>query len=107
MIGAEVNKSNLELAITEIRAELRDLRETEVEEGELMLARNHLIGSLQSDMANLFSVIEKIKNIHLNNLPLTYYQDLFHRLDQVSPKDLLRVANQHLSADSLFEVAVG
>ena len=96
MIGADVNKSNLELAISEIKSELKKLREIPVGGAELILAKNHFIGSLQADMANLFSVIEKIKNIHLHDLPQSYYQDLFNRIDRVSPEDILRIAGQYV-----------
>ena len=87
--------------------EVRQLREHPVEEQELELARNHFIGSIQADMANLFSVIEKIKNIQIHQLPSSYYQDLFDRVDRVGPEDILRAAEKHLHEDSLFEVAVG
>ena len=107
MIGADVNKSNLELAISEIRIELKKLQENPVTASELALAKNHLTGSLQADMANLFSVIEKIKNIHLHDLPLSYYQDLFNRIDLVSPEEVLRIAGKYVREDTLFEVAVG
>lgn len=107
VIGADVNKVNLEFAIKEIRSELRGLRDHAVDEQELGLAKNHFIGSLQADMANLFSVIEKIKNIHLHDLPQSYYQDLFDRVDRVGPDDILRMAAKHVNEDTLFEVAVG
>ncbi len=107
MIGADVNKSNLELAISEIKSELKKLRENPVSGEELALAKNHLTGSLQADMANLFSVIEKIKNIHLHNLPQSYYQDLFNRIELVGPEDILLTAEKYVSEETLFEVAVG
>lgn len=107
MIGADVNKVNLDLAVREIKSELRKLRVEPVGEEELMLARNHFIGSLQADMASLFSVIEKIKSIHLNDLPADYYQALLQRIDQVSPGDIQRTAEKYFHEDSFFEVAVG
>jgi predicted Zn-dependent peptidase len=107
VIGADVNKVNLEFAITEIRRELRNLRDHAVDGQELELAKNHFIGSLQADMANLFSVIEKIKNIQLHHLPQRYYQDLFNRVDRVGPEDILRIAAKYFQDDTLFEVAVG
>jgi predicted Zn-dependent peptidase len=107
VIGADVNKVNLEFAIREIRSELRNLRDHAVDEQELGLAKNHFIGSLQADMANLFSVIDKIKSIQLHHLPQRYYQDLFDRVDRVGPEDILRIAAKYFQDDSLFEVAVG
>jgi len=106
-IGADVNKVNLGFAIKEIRNELRNLRDRPVSKQELELAKNHFIGSLQADMANLFSVIEKIKNIQLHHLPQSHYQDLFNRIDRLGPEDILRVAGKYFQEETLFEVAVG
>lgn len=106
-IGADVNKANLALAISEIKNELRNLRSIPVNPEELLLAKNHLLGSLQADMANLFSVIEKIKNIQLHKLPENYYQDLFNRIDQVGPADILRTAGKYFNEETLFDVSVG
>ncbi len=107
VVGADVNKANLEFAIREIRREVRALRDHPVQEEELELTKNHFIGSLQADMANLFSVIEKIKNIQLHQLPQSYYQDLFDRIDRVGPNDIIRIAGKYFQEDSLVEVAVG
>jgi zinc protease len=107
VIGADVNKVNLEFAIKEIRNEVRNLCTVPVGKVELELAKSHFIGSIQADMANLFSVIEKIKNIQLHQLPSTYYEDLFKRVDRIGPEDILRMANKHGREDTLFEVAVG
>ena len=107
IIGAEVNQSNLQLAIDEIHVELNHLQNIPVSPEELMLARNHFIGSLQTDMANLFSVIDKVRNIHIYQLPQSYYQDLIHRLDLVTPSDLIRIANTYLKESDVVEVSVG
>ena len=107
VIGADVNKVNLEFAIKEIRNEVRNLRDHPIGEQELGLAKNHFIGSLQADMANLFSVIEKIKNIQLHQLPQSYYQDLFNRIDRAGPDDILRIAGKYFQEETLIEVAVG
>lgn len=106
-IGADVNKSNLEEAIREIKSEVRRLGEEIVSNQELSLAKNHFIGSLQADMANLFSVSDKIKNMELYHLPRSYYQELLSHIDRVTPEDIIRLAGKYMKVDSLFEVAVG
>ncbi len=104
VIGADVNKENVSMATEEIRKELRRLAVEAVGDQELRQARNHFIGSLQADTANLFSVSEKIKNIHVNGLPRDYYQKLFARVNAVTAEDILRVAQTHVSEESMIEV---
>jgi zinc protease len=106
-IGADVDKTNLALAIREIKIELRKLRTEEVGAQELTLAKNHFIGSLQSDMANPFSVAEKIKNIRIFNLPENFYQQLIDRVDQITSSEITQAAESYFHEDSFFEITVG
>ena len=107
VIGADVNKDNRDLALDEIRKEVKRMRTEPVDSTELEIARNHFLGSLQSEVANPFSVTDKIKNIHLNGLSKYYYPNLFKKINGVTAKDLLSVGEQHVHEDSLFVATVG
>lgn len=107
VIGADVNKQNLNLALDEIRKEIKRMRTEAVDPSELEIARNHFLGSLQSEVANPFSVTDKIKNIHLNKLSQNYYPHLFHRINSVKANDLIKVGEQYVHEDSLFVATVG
>ncbi|MFZ5971597.1 MAG: M16 family metallopeptidase [Bacteroidota bacterium] len=107
VIGADVNKENSELAVREIRAELQRLVNEPVPPDELTTARNHFLGALQSEVANPFSVTDKIKNLYLHTLPANYYQELFDQLRKLNASDIMRVATTHFDAATLHEVTVG
>jgi len=107
VIGADVNKENRDLALDEIRKEMKRMRTEPVDATELEIARNHFLGSLQSEVANPFSVTDKIKNIHLNSLPESYYPHLFKRINSLTAKDLLVVGEQYVHEDALFVATVG
>lgn len=106
-IGADVNSANLAMAIREINSELKKLRTEKIESHELALAKNHLIGSLQSDMANPFSVAEKIKSIRIFGLDKNFYQNLITRIDQITPSEIMETAEAHFHENSFSEVTVG
>lgn len=105
-IGADVNKSNLVVAVAEIRKELGMLRDELITPSELEIARNHLLGSLQIETSNPFSVLEKIKTIRLNQLPADFYSTLFSSLSVLDSVTLQKTANTYLQ-DDFFEVSVG
>lgn len=107
VIGADVNRENRALALEEINKELQRLRTEPVSVGELTVARNHFIGSLQSEVANPFSVTDKIKNIYLNALPPDYYQQLFDRVKALKAEDLIRIGQENFQPASLHVVTVG
>jgi zinc protease len=107
VIGADVNNENLELTFAEIRKELGRLYTEPVGGEELEMARNHFIGSLQSEITTPFAHAEKIKNIFLYNLPADYYQNLIRTLDGLTADQLMQIARSYFEEDSFFEVAVG
>jgi zinc protease len=107
VIGADVNRENLNLTFEEIRKELKQLRTEKIEEEELNLARNHFIGSLQLEITTSFAHADKIKNIILFNLSPQHYQNMINRVEAITAENLIQVANQYFSEDSFVEVAVG
>lgn len=106
-ISADVNKDNRDLALEEIRKEIKRMRTEPVGDEELEIARNHFLGTLQSEVANPFSVTDKIKNIHLNGLSENYYPKLFKRINSLTANDLIAVGEQHVHEDSMFTATVG
>jgi predicted Zn-dependent peptidase len=106
VIGADVNRINKDIAIKEIKEELNQLRDKLIGTQELQTAKNHLLGSLQLEIANPFSVIEKIKTIHLYGLDQYFYNSLFNNLISLNELTLQKVANDHLS-NKIIEVSVG
>jgi zinc protease len=107
MIGADVNKENRELAFSEINRELLRLREEKIGMDELEIAANHFLGALQLEVANPFSVTEKIKNIYVNGLPAGYYQTIFDKVSSATPEQLAEIAAAHFPPENLYKVAVG
>jgi zinc protease len=107
VIGADVNKTNQELTIQEIFNELGKLRSKKISDEELEIAKSHLLGSIQLDIANPFSVIEKIKNVRLNQLDITHYSALFKHVSESTSGDLLRTAQKYLVQEELLVVKVG
>jgi len=107
VIGADVNKENRDITIIEIQKELQQLQAKKIDEQELEIAKSHFLGSIQLDMANPFSVIEKIKNINLNELPADYYNNLFNRIKSLDSVRLIDIANTYFKAEDLSIVKVG
>jgi len=106
-IGADVGKEKKDLALTEIKRELTRLIEEPISADELSAARNHFLGSLQLEVANPFACIDKIKNIRLNDLGVSFYKNLFSKIQASDPRTLQSLAAKYFSPDDLKIVCVG
>ena len=107
MIGAEVNQQNASEAIREIKREVRNLQQELIPLPELEIAKNYFIGSWQSENSTLFSVAEKIKNLHLWGLSESFFPNLLTHIQNITPAQIQSVANTHFDIADLFEVQVG
>ncbi len=107
LIGAEVNKENRELVSDEIKEELNKLMTCPIDRHELELAKQHFIGGLQMETASPFSVLGKIKNTIIHELPADYYQSLINKINLLTPDDLQEAAQTYLSEKSFSEIIVG
>jgi predicted Zn-dependent peptidase len=106
-IGTDVNKENRELALQEIKNEMHKLCTHLITKSELETARNHFIGSLQSEITTPFAHADKIKNLLLFSLPADYYQQLILNVDALSAHDLMEAANKYLNPETYISVTVG
>ncbi|MFN8335245.1 MAG: pitrilysin family protein [Cyclobacteriaceae bacterium] len=106
-VGTDVNKENREIAMQEIKNEMTALCDVAVRKNELEIARNHFIGSLQSEITTPFAHADKIKNLALFGLPADYYQQLIYKIDALTAADLQQAAKTYLSPQSFTTVAVG
>lgn len=107
VIGADVNKENVDLTIDEISKELRRLREEKIDKSELETARNHFIGGLQSELTTAFAHADKIKTIQLFGLSDRHYNSMIERIEKLTAEDLLRAGDTYFRESSFLQVAVG
>lgn len=106
-IGADVNKENIGITFDEIRKELKRLRMEPVNGEELLTARNHFIGSLQSEITTPFAHADKIKTIYLSNLPDDYYQQMINTVKNMTEADVMATSETYLNEEKFFELSVG
>lgn len=107
VIGADVNKENVDLTFEEIRKELRLLRTTKISSDELETTRNHFIGSLQSEITTPFAHADKIKTIQLFDLVGDHYQKMILRIEAMDATDIIKISEQYFDESAFFQVAVG
>jgi zinc protease len=107
VIGADVNKENIALTMDEIKKEMRLLYTERVSDDELSTAKNHFIGSLQSEITTPFAHADKIKTLYLSKLPEDYYQKIILQINGITAEQIIETAEKYFNAESISDVAVG
>ena len=106
MISTEAGKDVAEATINEVYKEMKDLREELVDDEELLLVRNYMMGGLLGDLDGPFQIIARWKNIILNNLTEQYFYDSINTIKTVSAAEIRDLANKYLNPDDFYELVV-
>lgn len=106
MISTEAGKDVCEAAVEEVYKEMKILRETLIDEEELLLVRNFMIGSILGDLDGPFQIIGRWKNIILNNLDEQYFYDSIKTIKTISAKELKALAEKYLQAGDFYDLVV-
>lgn len=106
MISTEAGRDVCEATITEVYNEMKDLREELVDEEELQLVKNYLIGTILGDLDGPFHIIGRWKNLILNGLDENYFYQSVNIIKTISAKELQELANKYLHPEKFYELVV-
>ncbi|HEX6192723.1 MAG TPA: pitrilysin family protein [Chitinophagaceae bacterium] len=106
MITTEAGNDVAEATIREIHNEMKDLREELVDDEELLLVRNYLMGGILGDLDGPFHIIARWKNIILNNLTEQHFYDSINTIKTISPKEIQEMAVKYLQPGDFYELVV-
>jgi predicted Zn-dependent peptidase len=106
MISTEAGKDVCEATIQEVYKEM-DLLKTElVDDEELLLVKNYMMGSNLGDLDGPFQIINRWKNLILNNLDENYFYDYINTIKNISAEEIKDLANKYLVPEEFFELVV-
>ena len=85
---------------------MKDLREELVDEEELLLVSNYLMGGILGELDGPFQIIARWKNIILNNLDENYFYDSINTIKTISAEELQGLAQKYLKPEEFYELVV-
>ena len=106
VISTEAGRDVCEPAVVEIYKEMEKLRNETVDEEELLLVRNYMIGSILGDLDGPFQIINRWKNIILNGLDESYFYNQINTIKTVPAEELKELANKYLQPEKFYELVV-
>jgi zinc protease len=106
MISTEAGRDVSADTIKEIYNEMQGLRDEPVDEEELLMTRNFMIGSILGDLDGPFQVIARWKNLVLNNLDESYFYRGIQIIKTISAEEIQELANKYLKPEEFYELSV-
>jgi predicted Zn-dependent peptidase len=106
VISTEAGRDVCEATITEVYKEMEELRNELVDDEELLLVRNYMIGSILGDLDGPFHIINRWKTIILNGLPEDFFYKQINTIKTVSAEELQQLANKYLLPEKFYELVV-
>lgn len=106
MISTEAGKDVCEATVEEVYKEMKVLREEIVDDDELLLVRNYLIGTILGDLDGPFHIMGRWKNLILNNLTDDYFYKSIETIKTISADELRELAKKYLNPEEFYELVV-
>jgi len=107
-ISADVANENLENVRTEIRSEIDKLRQEAVPQAELDMVRAYLLGSIATELDGHFGHGWRHRSAIIKGYePAGFLQRLDEAVREITPTELLDLAQRHLRPEEHQEVIVG
>lgn len=106
VISTEAGKDVCEATVEEVYKEMKILREELVDDEELLLVKNYMMGGMLGDLDGPFHVISRWKSLVLHGLDENYFYDAINTIKNVSATELKDLANKYLMPEDFFELVV-
>jgi zinc protease len=106
MVSTEAGRDVTAETVKEIYYEMEQLREEEIDDEELMMTRNSMIGTILGDLDGPFQVIGRWKNMILNNVDDGYFDRSVQIIKTITAKELQELANKYLVQEEFYELVV-
>ncbi|MCF8448970.1 MAG: insulinase family protein [Taibaiella sp.] len=105
-IHTEVGTGVVDNAIKEIYHEMQVLCNEEVDEEELLLVKNYLLGGLLGDLDGPFSILQRWRSIILNGFTEEHFNNNVRIYKTITPAELQALAKKYYNPEDFYEVVV-
>ncbi|MEX6690983.1 pitrilysin family protein [Danxiaibacter flavus] len=106
MVSTEAGRDVSRATIEEVYKEMEILRKELVDDEEMHLVKNYMMGSILGDLDGPFQVISRWKNYVLNNLTEEYFYNSINTIRAITAEEIRDLANKYLVADEFYELVV-
>ncbi len=107
LISTEVKKENTKDTLIEIEKEIEILKTKLISPTELNTVTSYMLGRFINSINSPFALMDKFKTIYYSGLGYDYYDSFNHKLNNITPTDIKRLANKYFDYNNFSKVVVG
>jgi predicted Zn-dependent peptidase len=107
VIGADVQKAFYQEVIEEIYFEIEKLASEPIDEDELEVVRNYMIGQMLSRFSSSYDLMDRFRSVHHSGLDFSFYTQKLAYLKSFTSKDVTRMGEKYFKKKPFIEVVVG
>jgi zinc protease len=106
MVSTEAGREVCRPTIDEVYKEMQLLCDEPIDNEELDLVRNFMMGTILGDLDGPFQIIARWKNYVLNGLTEEYFYNSINTIKTVSAEELQELAKKYLRPEDFYELLV-
>lgn len=106
IIHTETGTGVIENAVKEIYKEMEELCNELVDDEELLLVKNYLLGGLLGDLDGPFSILRRWRSLILNGFDEGHFNNNVQTYKTISPQALQALAQKYFNPADFYEIAV-
>ncbi|MEO8415096.1 MAG: pitrilysin family protein [Ginsengibacter sp.] len=106
VISTEAGKDVCDATITEVYKEMKILREELIDEEELLLVKNYMMGVNLGNIDGPFQVISRWKSLIVNGFDESYFYDAMQTIKNITAEEMKELSNKYLLPEEFFELVV-
>lgn len=106
-IATEVGIGVTEATLREIEMEINRLKIEPIAVEELTLVKNYITGAFLGSLENVFSHVDKFKNVYFSGLDLSYYNRHLQIVRDSTAETIMETANKYFDYDKMTKIVVG
>ena len=106
MIATEAGSDVCQATMEEVYKEMKRLQEELIDEDELNLVKNYILGGILGDLEGPFSIMQRWKSLILNGLDERYFYSNIETYKNITSERLQALAQKYLNKEDFYELLV-
>ncbi|MFA6151568.1 MAG: pitrilysin family protein [Chitinophagaceae bacterium] len=105
-IHTEVGRDVIDQAVSEIYKEMDLLCSEKIDEEELLLVKNYLLGNILGDLDGPFSIMQRWRSLILNGFTIERFNENIKIYKNITADELLTLAQKYFNKNDFMEIVV-